>query len=190
MNALLLLVVVASVQNEGALTPPPMPPPVDVAPQYTPPPRTDAPVLGTAPKKERVRTQNGGRIAAGVSLLAVGYVASIVNTTVYWFSDGIRNFSWFGIIGLPLGIVVSALPVIGPAAALIADLVTGQTNQVNYPVRTLVNVGSLALQVTGLVLLVTMPRGVKKAEKDVFALTNFGAAPVEGGAVVGFGGRW
>lgn len=171
------------------MTPPPMPPPVEAqqpALQYAPP-LEDAPVLGVAPKKNRA---NGGRIAAGVSLLAVGYVASIVNTTFFWFSEGSSNFQWFTIIGLPFGIVISAIPVIGPAAAIIGDLAFAQSGFAAFPYRILVNVVSLALQVTGFVLLVTMPRAPKVAKPQRLAITGFGAAPVQGGASVGLGGTF
>lgn len=189
MNALLLVVVLAGVQSEGALTPPPMPPPVEVqpAPQHTPPPRSDAPMRGTSPKREQVRVDNGGRIGAGVSLLAVGYAASIVNTSVYWFTDGVRQWSFLALVGIPLGIIVSAIPVAGPLVALVSDLASQQWNQQNFAIRTIVNLASLAMQATGLVLLVTMPRAPKR---DAFAVTGFGASPVEGGAVVGLGGRF
>lgn len=181
MNTLLLVVVLAGVQSEE-LTPPPLPPPVEA-----PAPRREMRLVEDAPVE---RPQNGGRIAGGVSLLAVGYVASIVNTSVYWFTDGVRQWSFFGLIGLPLGIIISAVPIVGPLVGLIADLASQQTNQASYPIRTIVNVVSLAMQISGFVLLVTMPRAPKQPKKDIFAVTGFGASPIENGAMVGLGGRF
>ncbi len=191
MNSLFVAVVFAGLQSQGApsqeqLTPPPPPPAVFDAPvQDMVPPSYVAPAPA---RQQKVKANHGPRIGAGVSLLVVGYVASIANTTTYWFTGGASSWGFGALLTVPFGIVISAIPVLGPAAGILGDLVFLSQSQVNLAPRMLVNVVSLALQVTGLVLLVTTPRSPPAPKR--LAITGFGLAPTDGGASVGLGGTF
>ncbi len=149
-------------------------------------------VLSQAPQS------NGARIGAGVSLLAAGTVASIANTTAAYITCEayLSCFSWAAVS--PFGIAASTVPLVGPAAGIIADLAFWSEARANFPerpgrdiaFRTVVNAVSLAMQVTGLVLLLTTPRAPKASKAQGLAVTDFGVAPVNGGAVLGLGGTF
>lgn len=188
MNSLLVAVVLAGLQSQGApaqeqLTPPPPPPT-----EYDAPVQHLVPPTYVPPAPQPVKINRGPRIGAGVSLLVVGYVASIVNTTTYWFTGGASSWGFGALLTIPFGIVISAIPLVGPAAGILGDLTFLSESQLNLAPRMLVNVVSLALQVTGFVLLVTTPRNPKSAKR--VAITGFGLAPTNDGASVGLGGTF
>lgn len=177
--------------SQAELTPPPPPPPVELTPSdvgtsVAPPDAYRQP--GTQPTLQAPSRR--GRVTAGITLLSLGHVTSIVNTTVYWLSDGVRAAGWGALIGLPLGIAGSVIPLVGPAIGILVD-VSMTSATAFFPLRMAINLVSLAAQITGFVLLVTMPRTPKAPKRDIFAVSGFGVAPVpNGGAVMSLGGTF
>lgn len=176
MNALLLAAVLSGLPSDE-LSPPP-PPPAEQ--QFIRAPEVDL-------REQAPVASNGPRVAGGVTLLATGYIASIANTCAFWFSGDGGGFGWGQLLLAPVGIVVSAIPVAGPALGIIADLSNLEDTQRNLLPRMLVNVASFVAQLSGFVLLVTTPRRPKASR---LAVTGFGVAPTAGGAAVGLGGSF
>lgn len=193
MNALLLTLVLSALQTDSHvtptsdLTPPPMPPPVEVQPLPPPQPFVQAPEpVVDAPVQ---RPSNGPRIGGGVALLAGGHVASIANTSVFWFSGAGSSFGFGVLLTAPLGIVISAIPLVGPALGIFGDLGFLPDTARDLGPRIVVNLVSLAAQVTGFVLLVTTPRAPKQKRQRV-SVTGFGVAPADGGVALSLGGTF
>lgn len=147
------------------LTPPPPPPMPSMSLQVTQQPLT--------------RPSRRTNVALGLALLGTGYAASVATTSAYWLTSGASSASTWG----ALGVFASAIPIAGPAVAILADLFERDSW---VEARLLLNVASLVAQVSGTIIALRRPR----AERRAVEFNGLGVAPTSGGAAVSLGGTF
>jgi hypothetical protein len=166
MNAIVLLAVLASGQSEISLSDRLL---------TSNPPRVVSTV--EAPRvAPRIR-------AAGASALIGGWAVSIINTSAFWLSRPDQGY--FGLLGSVAGVLVSTVPIAGPALGVMADLVLGPTSDDPFwGGRIAINVVSFVAQLGGVIFLSIADRF------DAPAVKGFSVVPGKDGVTVGYSGTF
>ncbi|MFT3711560.1 MAG: hypothetical protein QM817_28320 [Archangium sp.] len=167
MNAIVLLAVLASGQSNLSLS--------DRLTVSSPP-------LLISAVETQPRLAPSIRTAATTALIG-GWAVSIANTSAFWLTRSGNGF--FENFGAVIGVMVSTVPIAGPAFAIVADLLLGPTGDDPFwGGRIAINAVSFAAQLGGIIFLSLADRF------DAPALKGFTVVPGKNGLSVGYSGTF